>query len=432
MADQRAPGDPGEPVVLPPIVVTPSDTPKVGTGTEAGAAAKAVSDFPPTIGVGGTNEAKGSFVIVIGGDKYDNVLQFRLTVSKEATTGVGQFVLSWPGAEDLNLTQGGGATPGGASEVFKECAKGAVYLDGQLARVFRLWSRTSQGTPTSFRLTVQFRGLASDLVDSVPYHESGQENNKTPKQIMEKVMEGFDSKVIDFAHFQRKIKRMVFGGETADRIMRRATRPYGLQYYETPEGNLALRGYDDKEGSGQALTLGKNFTEWSVTREIVVQFRDIMVEGSDQPDVGNGKYGKQAEEIAGKATNGKVGCQRRIVVRTDTEMDPDTLKKHSEMESDRRSMQGVFVTLKLSTWSDDSGKLWSINKTHHVKIPIDQIDNDLLVTSVQFDLAREERTTTMILTLDPEAPGSGGGVPNNPYTKDVKSEPDTGSGSAAP
>ena len=59
--------------------------------------------------------------------------------------------------------------------------------------------------------------------------------------------------------------------------MRRATREYGLNLIENPEGNIELLDKQVKEGGGQELRLGKNFTDWSVTCDMSMRHQETDV-----------------------------------------------------------------------------------------------------------------------------------------------------------
>ena len=360
------------------------------------------------------NEAMGTAVVEIGGKRFDKFISLTLSRSKEEATCSGDVKLSWPGAEQFNAQ----------SPPAQELVDGAefkLYLDGQLAASGQIDTRTSNGTPTNFELTLSFRGKCSDLVDSSPDHPTGQENNKSPPEVCRKLMEGYRPQLIDKSGFSRQMKRFIIAhGESVERAMRRATREFGLNFFENVEGDCVLEKKGGNEGQGQALILGgRNFYEWSVKRDMATRMSKIETKTYHLED--DDFYGKDAQQ-SGKSEDKSVKGKRERAVPVDGDHDQQTSNKRAVTESRRRSASGINVTLKMSTWSDDSGQLWQVGKLHPVKIPVDQINDTLMIMRVQFDLTPTERTATITLVNrdtfnDSDSGGGGGG-------QDLSREPD--------
>jgi len=336
------------------------------------------------------NEAMGTAVVEIGGKRFDKFISLTLVRSKEEATCSGDVKLSWPGAEMFN------AQSPPAQEVV-DGAEFKLYLDGQLACTGQIDTRTSNGTPTNFELTLSFRGLASEIVDSSPDHPTGQENRKSPGEICRKLMEGHRPQLIDRSGYSRPLERFIIAtGESIERAMRRCTREFGLNFYENEQGDVVLEKKGANEGQGQALILGgRNFFEWSVKRDMATRMKKVETVGSSIPT--DKDYGRMAEERKGEAGDNSVKNKREKTVQIDSDHDKQTMKERATTEVRRRSAQGVNVTLKMSTWSDDSGQLWKVGKLHPVKIPVDQVNNTLMINRVQFDLTSTERTATITL-----------------------------------
>jgi len=350
------------------------------------------------------NEWLGSAYVEIGGQRYDKFVALEVSRDKQDATCSGSMTLSWPGAEQFN------ASSPPAQELV-DGAKGTVYLDGQLAGTFRVDSRTSHGSPTQFRLELSFRGLAAALVDSHSDHESGQENKKSPADICKKLMEGYEPKLIDKSGFSRQLERFILDeGESVERAMRRATREFGLIFTENEEGDVVLQKKGSDEGQGHALVLGRNFVDWSVKRDIAPRMSKIKTKGNAVPT--DEKYGKDAEELAGESIDEYVKFKRLHRTLIDSDHDKETLKKRAVSEAKRRKAQGLNVTLTMSTWSDDGGRLWKVGRMHHVSIPVDQVNESLQISSVKFNLTDDERRATVTLvpkeSFGDEAGGGGG------------------------
>jgi prophage tail gpP-like protein len=339
------------------------------------------------------NEAMGTAVIMVGGQRFDRFLSLNLKRSRQEAAGSGTIVLSWPGAEQMsNRTM--------QAPTLVDGADGQLILDGQLACTFRIDTRLSKGTPKSYELTLQFRGIASDAIDSSPDHPTGQENKKTPPEIMKKLLEGCKTQLIDKSGSSKKIERFIIAeGETIERACRRAAREQSLSFFEDTQGNWILQKAGDNDGGGQALKLGRNFTHWATKRDMGPRFPELGMTGNSIPT--DERYGKQAESIFSEEFR-KVGPEqaRKLRALIDGDHDKDSMKNRGAYEAFRRTQQGLNVTLRMSTWSDDGGKLWDINKQHHVTIPIDQIDDDLTVDQVEFEMTPTTRTATLTLVSD--------------------------------
>lgn len=341
-------------------------------------------------------EMMGTAYVEVGGQRYDNFVALSVRRGKDEMSSSGTITLSWPGAEQFN------AQSAPAQEMI-DGAKGTVHLDGQKICTFRIDSRTSQGSPLAFTLQLSFRGLTAALVDSQADHPSGQENKKSAPDIVKKLIEGYEPKLIDKSKEKRTQERFIIQeSETVERAIRRCAREFGLLARENEDGDLVLEKKGDDEGTGQPLVLGRNFFEWSVKRDISPRHSKIKVKGASIPT--DDKYGKPAEEIVGEAIDDYVKYKRELHIFADSDQDKETLKKRAKQEANRRKAQGLNVSLTMSTWSDDSGQLWKVGKMHPVSIPVDQVDDTLQISAVTFDLTTTTRQATLTL-VDKESYG---------------------------
>lgn len=349
------------------------------------------------------NEAAGSCYIMVGGMMYENFTSLTLKRSKEEMTCSGQFSLSWPGAEQFN------ATSPPAQEMV-DGAKGMIMLDGQLAGTIRIDKRSSQGSPTSYVLNLSFRGLSSSIVDSSADHPTGQENKKSPGKICKKLMEGYDSKLVDKSGEDKQIERYIIqDGETVERAIRRATTEHGLIACENEKGDVEIAKKGEPAGSSHPLVLGRNFMSWTTDRDMAPRASKVKAKGSSVPT--DKKYGKDAEELSGESEDDAVSFKKVYNLLIDSDQDKESLKKRATSEMRRRQAEGLTVKLTMSTWSDDGGQLWKVGTLHQVIIPVDQIGEQLIVKEVEFRMDTEKREA--VVTLVPmesfgDSTGQGG------------------------
>jgi prophage tail gpP-like protein len=339
-------------------------------------------------------EWRGSCVIRMGGSSFDNFLALTLKCTKEEATCSGTITMSWPGGE----VSGGSTMP--AQEIV-DGADGTILLDGQLAATIIIDTRTSQGSPNEYTCAFSFRGIGSAIVDGAPKHESGQENDKSPGQIAKKLMEGYRPSLLDKSGMSDKLQRFIIDeGETVERAMRRATREFGLVFWEQPDGNLVLEKYGASSGGGQHFILGRNFYEWTTHRDMAPRMGETAAKGNGIPSDEKG-WGKDMETMYSMAKDAGVPFVKYAGVLIDSDQTKQSIRSRGEFEAHRRAAQGLNVTLHLSTWSDDAGQLWKLGAKHHVTIPVDGIDQSLTVTTLIFELTPTTRSTQMTLVADP-------------------------------
>ena len=338
------------------------------------------------------NEAAGNAIVVIGGKRYEQFSSLSLKRSFEEGTCSGSIVLSWPGADQFNAQ-------GMVASDFVDGADGQILLDDQLAATITLDQRTSKGSPKTYELTLTFRGQCSEYIDGSPQHETGQENKKSPAEIMKKLMSGGKGQLIDKSNFTRPMERFIIAeGESIERACRRCAREFGLTFWENPQGNWVLQGMDQPSGAAQCeLRLGKNFTNWSTKRDMGPRFNVFGASGSGIPT--DQKYGKVNESLFAQEFR-QINSKRQLRALIDGDHDKDSLTKRSAYESSRRSAQGLNVTLRMSTWSDNNGNIWGVAEHYHVVIPVDQIDDDLKLQEVEFELTGDSRIATLVLVSD--------------------------------
>jgi len=334
------------------------------------------------------NEMAGSCVVEVGGQQFQNFTKLHAERSKDNLTCSGTITLSWPGAEMI------GAQSAPVQELV-DGAKGTLYLGGQKAATFRIDSRSSKGSATSYDLTLNYRGLTAALVDSQADHPSGQENKKKAPDIVKKLMEGYEPQLQDKSGGDSKEQErfVIQEGESVERAIRRCGREFGLLATENEDGDLVLHKKGADEGSGQPLVLGQNFTDWTTKRDISPRHSKVKVKGASVPT--DDKYGKQAEELVGEAEDSYVQFKRELHLFVDSDQDKETLKKRAKQEMNRRKAQGLTVSLTMSTWSDDGGQLWKVGRKHQVVIPVDNVNDELQISSVEFDLDKDTREASL-------------------------------------
>jgi len=349
-------------------------------------------------------EQKGSAVVIVGGTRYDRMLSLNLKRSREESTCSGTIVLSWPGAEhfNTNVLQAAALMSG---------ADGVILLDDQLAATIVIDARLSKATPKQYELTLQFRGKASAIVDSTPQHDTGQENNKSPVQIMQSLLKGSGVGLQDMSGggAAKQIKRfIVASGETTERAMRRAGREHSLTFNENERGMIEVHGQNGTEGMGSGVTLiaGRDFTQWQTKLDLSPRADEIEAMGNAIPTDEN--YGENAENVSAQ-NNYDISESGNRTMRhhVDGDHDNQSMQGRNDLEGARRAGQAMNVQLRMSTWSDEGGALWAVNRTYTVIIPIDNVNGPLVCSEVEFELSPDTRAATLVLQGDGVVGGAG-------------------------
>lgn len=351
-------------------------------------------------------ESEGSAVVIIGGARYDRFLSLSLKNNVNQSTCEGTIVLSWPGAEQFNIA--GGLV----AQDWIDGADGIIMLDGQLAATIRFDTRISKGSPTHYELTLHFRGQCSTAVDSMPDHPTGQQNNITPKQGIEALLQGTGIAVVDHSGSPAPFPRFIHDeGAPIDRLARRLARERGLQLFENPLGNWVLIPLGESLGAGSGdLVVGQNIQHWSVTRNLGPRQSQSLGNFHGIPN--DQTYGKPVEEVWSMVQRqlgvSGVASNRKLVHNRDEHHTPETAEIGNNHEMDSRSQQGLNVTVRMTTFSDKAGQLWSLKHTYHTVIRVDGVDDDLELQEVTYELTPDSRSATLVLVA--KQGGSAGAV----------------------
>lgn len=379
-------------------------------------------------------EGLGTCVVEVGGNRYDRMLSMNLKASKQDKTPSGTIVLSWPG-DYTNQQQM-------AAPDFLAGAEGRIWLDGQLAATVRFDKRISKGSSKSYELTLNFRGNNAINLDSAVVHETGQFNDEGALAIIRQVMRP-GTEVIDRSGGSEPLDRMIVAdGERIGEFVARVAKTRSLNLWENPEGQWVLEqlkkpsfsvmpaefrvfqriaesqrmaGLPEDvrnmiEGASTfpvgGLTLGRDFTQWQVSMDIRPRYDEMQSVGAGiatDDNYGAINEGLFADEQRQFAQANAEGRQMRML--PDAPHDQQSLDNRTNFDAVSRDRQAVQVTLRMSTWSDNSGNIWKLSDKWHVNIPIDYVDDDLEVTGVEYELTKDSRSATLQLTG--EASGAG-------------------------
>lgn len=274
-----------------------------------------------------------------------------------------------------------------------------IMIDGQLFLTGVIDKRVGNMTKDSYDLTLSGRSKTRDVVDSSASHETGQFNKLKPGEIAKKLAKEHDVTVKEDETSTKKITRFIVrDGERAERAIRRVLREHGLFLTDDEEGNLVIP-KSGSRGTGDALVLGSNIYEYTVTEDISERHNEYKSKGTQVSTDDN--YGYTAVAVGAKASDEYIPKTRKYRVHAKGDVDTDSAKKRVAVEARRRAAEGTEVEITVTSYSQSTKKLWLPNTLHQVKIPVENLDMKLLLKSVEYKI-NSDSTHEVSLTLVPE------------------------------
>ena len=280
-----------------------------------------------------------------------------------------------------------------------------------------------ESTPASRKVGISGRSKAGDAIDCPPVkHKTGLEENKTLLEVARR----FDEWGINFTSDLKlpKIPEFqVVPGQPLFVALEREARYHGALLMGQPDGGVAITRAGKKRHAG-ALVHGQAPAEdWKLNLSIQNKRSEIHVRG--QRTLGATKKELRQNEVA---KDGSVGRHRPYILWNEGDQTSEELRRRGEWERLRRSGSGIALTVKVSTWRDEAGQIWTPGYLLAVVWDEEGIDQDLCIKSVALDQSEadgEGGGTHAVLTLvDPKTlgaedggSGSGSGAGNGGGTK---------------
>ena len=367
----------------------------------------------------------GLFQILTAGSTYEPEGRLSVSVDRSMEAMAGSFTIKM--ASDQ---------PGDSFFGFPDLGMGGdvtIMLDGKVALTGAIDKRSGHGGPESYEITITGRSKTRNLVDSSPDHKTGQIDKKRPGQIIKEICDTLEIDFADENDVNEIIERFIIReGETAERAIRRAGREHGLLPFDDEHGRLKTA-KPGAGGTGAAFVAGENILEWTATQDQSVRHSEVKAKGQALPT--DKRYGKAACEITHAVKDLGVLHKRPLVIPYFGDATKERVERRARIEAKRRQGESLSVTVTVPGFTDPStGKLYAPNVKHHVRIPLDGVDNEMIAKSVSFSLEAESARTTITLA-PPEAFSDGAkeqGAAKGGKTAARKKGAKTGGASKAP
>ncbi|GJD65179.1 phage baseplate assembly protein [Methylobacterium frigidaeris] len=253
--------------------------------------------------------------------------------------------------------------------------------------------------PDTKTITIEGKSKAVDAIDCHPVkHKTGRFENKTLLDIakdLDEVNVGFttDQQLDKLAKVQRQPLDTIY--QTVEREARRL----GLMLQGEPDGSINITRAGVRRHAG-ALVLGQSpVQEMDIRLKCDAKFSKIV--GRGQRATGTGTDALRLEE---SEDDPSVGRYRPLLVIPEGDWTKKELKKRLQWERLRRAGNGTTISVKLSTWRDEGGQLWTPGLLMAVVNDPEDVDGDFSVSSVNFRQG-DEGTVAYVTFVDPKAQG---------------------------
>ena len=252
-------------------------------------------------------------------------------------------------------------------------------------------------------VTLSGRSHGRDAQDCPPVkHKTGKVENKTLLDAMKDLGSEFD---VDWSTDQKLDKMPLVQrrpDETLFQTGERHARRLGLMLSATPEGGIKLTRAGEKRHAGSLVEGESPLRKVRIHLAPHTKRSPVVVRG--QTRLGHGKDSLRQEQ---KDEGEKIDRHRPALVIAEGDHTLKDLKRRAEWERLRRAGYGLQVNPCVSRWRDDAGKFWEPGLLMAVKVPSEDVDQDLTLSTVKFSqkLGENGGTTADLSFVDPKTHG---------------------------
>jgi prophage tail gpP-like protein len=367
-------------------------------------------------------------VITVGGAVLDTWTEMTLQRSKDELTG------------SLSVSIFAGALPSGPMVQMAKCgAEILVYVGGQLAFTGTVDKREGSGTtkgkkgadstnkkagkggkaggsknasssvtigPNEYTIKLSARGQTKRLIDSSHQHPTTNMMQPTTKQVVEKLVEPWGTRVQWKGEVIKLDKmRLRDGAHVIDELHRIALENCYFMY-ETRDGQLCVT--DGVAGAGgEPLILGQNILTFSAEQSEDKNKSKVKVKGQRTK---KGVWGKKAvtEKPIKIVENPKVRNKAFQTIQHYGDATDKELERRARFEMNKRNSESQKITIEVFHVQSSSGKPWDIGDTHYVEVPPEGIFDMFECTELTYHVNAEKVLKTTLVLSPPPSGGVGG------------------------
>lgn len=274
-----------------------------------------------------------------------------------------------------------------------------ILIDGQTVVTGYVDELAFEYDAQSASLNVSGRSKTGDLVDCSAISGTGLWNKATIVQIASDLCSPFGISVSAFVagvdHLAPFNRFRLEPGETVMEALMRAAETRGVLFLTDADGNLTIE-RSASFFSGEVLELGTNILRGSVARSYADRHSVYHFKG--QTEASDEWSGEKASALEHTVEDPHVGRHRPLVVLGEKQRGKEDVGKRAVFERNVRAGRSERFRYLVEDWTTPTGKLWDVNSLVRVRDPWSEADDlSLLITSAEFAVDANERTTTIEL-----------------------------------
>lgn len=321
-------------------------------------------------------------LLKVNGQKYVGWKRMSLSESLEQVFKSFEFTMAdrWPGQE-INLP----LRPGLACE---------VVLEGERVLTGYIDNAEPDIDAENHEVTISGRDKTQDLVDCSVIYKSGEWNNVTLAQLAKTVCEPFGITVVDIANANKVFKKVSLQtSETAFELLERLARQRAVLLNSDSAGNLLILRPEPTLYSTQ-LVEGENIL--SLSGRFSAQERYSLYVAKGQHFGDDNLNGENAASPSAKTTDSSLRY-RPLEILAEDNATAASLQDRIQWEKAVRNARSSEIQVTVQGWKT-GGSLWQTGRLIQVVCPSCDINEQLLISGVNFQQDEQGSRTTLTLT----------------------------------
>lgn len=286
---------------------------------------------------------------------------------------------------------------------FQEGSLCEVFIDGEKAITGFIDDIPISYSATTHSIEVSGRSLAGLLVDCSAQHKTGSWRNSQAKSIINDLISpygisfGFDSSVPISDQTKPLRKFAIEQEETVFDAINRIARLRGYFLISQPNGNL-LGTRAGTEISQTPIQKGGNILAASRRGRFQDRYSTYLVKAQNAGD--DTWFADDAStRLFYQTTDPQVVLNRPLIIVSDAQGDKKDLELRGNWERNTRAGRSRRVSYTLRGFTQNDGQLWKMNTRIRIRDPFFDIDDEFLITTVDFGFRGDGSFTELGLTL---------------------------------
>lgn len=330
--------------------------------------------------------------LLVNGVEYSGWKTARVTLSLEAVAG----------SFSLSVSERWGNRP--QAWPIREEDECKLLIDGKPVITGYVDERAPSFSPTEHGVTVSGKDKTGALVECSARLDKWEFKNTPVLTFASRVAGRFGIPVRlqpGVTLGKAPVKLSINPGDKAFDVIEKACRRAALLPVSDGLGGLVLTRAGSTR-SASALVEGENVKTGSGRFSAKERFHDYEVlaqhQGTDELS------GSSASRVRGTATDASVKRTDRILVlRADSNMTADQAKSLAQWHATVNAARSDVVSVTVPEWTQKDGSIWKVNSVVPVKLHSLEVEGDLLISEVTFNVDDNSGYTTDITLKRPGA-----------------------------